>query len=606
MASVKLYSDAVGNYQIQRSNDFGATWVDVYSGSNPEFTEDLVVGEYLYRMKATGADEWSEVKQINIGVKNNPNMDVVDLLSGQTITENTYTSYNNTMGASTAWRTYNSVDVSEFSGESYLLCFYAGIFNGTISNDIVPIVGVYEDNNTVKILELKTPNSNIFDYYYVTIPKGIKLLSFSSRRRLSMTATAFFDNNKPEIKDFSGNVSTVNLPINGMGTSIANNVNSHQSNIFVTDNSDVYIALIGSDTYLKVLKKPSGSAIWETYDFNGKSVNPFGTTARDAHMNYSIMVTKNGFIIISGNMHNHPCKAVISTNANDINSWSSIDYTGGHSQVTYPTFVQNSLKETFAIWRNGGSSSGEIFIAKFNDNTNVFGTRTKIISDTGVGAYKNKVIIDNNDRFHISWCFRNESASGETTSGIWYMYSDNGVSWKKSDETEIALPANRTNTERIYEAIEGSGIINQNSSCVDNDGVYHTVFWQRDNNGRTQIIHTWLYDGVWSSERLTHLIHNEDLSAGSLTGRLLRPQIAYFSQIKKTLAFFNTWENDSKNKITFVDVETKEIFRHNLTIGSSELQGFFKDGKHHLLHGNLSTSNAPEFASVEMYYTVIG
>lgn len=598
-------------YELQVSADYGETWTTIYKGTNLSYKiTDAENGEYQYRYRYIGNgttildSDWKQV-QVNVGARHTP-MSVVDLLEGETMLDNTYTSADNSTGSSSTWRTYNSVDVSDYSSQSYLICFYGGIFNNSVSDTVVPIVAVKEDDSTMKLLELITPNSSTHDYYYVIVPQGVKFLSFTSKKLSgrSMSAEAYFGIDVIK-SNFTQNITTELLPLKAMGTSIANSTNSHQSNVFVTADGDIYIALIGDDTYLRILQKRVGED-WETYSFNGALVNPFGTTSRDAHMHYSIAVSSSGKIVVSGNMHNSPCKAVISVNANDISEWQAIDYSGGQLQISYPTFLLDKEDNLYAFWRNGGSSNGRYFYSKFNPITELFENVTSLISDSVFGVYVNKIAVTDDNEIMIAFGYRNEAGSAETNSGIWFIKSDDGVNWGSMSGTPITLPASSLNSELVYQVAEGDGMVNQNSCCVDNKGIFHLVYWLRDQNNKTQIIHSWYSKGVWSTERLTQFLINIDLSSGGLDGRMLRPQIAYFPSVDKVLAFCNTQEYESKGKVTFVDVQTKEVFtKSGLTIGNCELEGFYHEGKYYFIHGNLSTTNAPEFTSVDMWLSII-
>lgn len=138
-------------------------------------------------------------------------------------------------------------------------------------------------------------------------------------------------------------------------------------------------------------------------------------------------------------------------------------------------------------------------------------------------AYMNHVVVDANDRIHISWTYR-EDPGPEGNQGLYYVYSDDqGVSWYNDAGllvADLSLGQSVTVTSPGIEVFDfpcGSWLVNGGSMAVDSDGNPHIVnqmsavvtsdpsaannhhrhFW-RDSNGQwhdqwitdTQTVHT--------------------------------------------------------------------------------------------------------------------
>nr|EIW5042848.1 hypothetical protein [Klebsiella pneumoniae] len=106
------------------------------------------------------------------------------------------------------------------------------------------------------------------------------------------------------------------------------NMYNYNSAAFIQNNvvkAGGYIYICGNAQGQRpyVFKKSINGGAWSYFDLTNVDGNPLARpTADDSHNAYCMTVTKDGYIIISGNMHADPCRAVISDNPYDINSWS--------------------------------------------------------------------------------------------------------------------------------------------------------------------------------------------------------------------------------------------------------------------------------------------
>ncbi|HHS9743109.1 TPA: BNR-4 repeat-containing protein, partial [Raoultella ornithinolytica] len=141
-------------------------------------------------------------------------------------------------------------------------------------------------------------------------------------------------------------------------------------------------------------------------------------------------VTKDGYLLISGNMHVNACRCIISTNPHDVSSWQAITYTDSE-RVTYPRFVKYPDGTTQAFWREGLSSSGQYYSATFNDTTRLFGTKRQVIqTDLTVNAYEQRLGIDRFGRLHLCFGLRESGAVADSNRGLFYARSsDKGATW---------------------------------------------------------------------------------------------------------------------------------------------------------------------------------
>lgn len=303
------------------------------------------------------------------------------------------------------------------------------------------------------------------------------------------------------------------------------------------------------------------------------------TVPADGHNVLSMVVTKAGYIIITGNMHNNSCRCSISSKPHDITDWKDIDYTSSAS-VTYPRFVSYPDGTTQAFWREGSSGSGSYYSSIFDDETLTFLEKKEIIGEAvsvTSNPYEQRPVVDDDGYLHLCWGYRTSAGNAASNFGLYYAKSkDKGLTWTNSmSDTNYALPLTDANSEKIYDAASNSGYCNQNGACTDLNNYYHTVIWQYDNSGYTQIKHIWFDGSNWNSEFVSDFNFKIELAnIAILDGTLSRPVIAT-TRYGRTYVFYHTTEMDRENEIRAIDVTTSgspvDFVLCNFNIGTQSL-----------------------------------
>ncbi|MDE4670918.1 BNR-4 repeat-containing protein [Klebsiella pneumoniae] len=339
------------------------------------------------------------------------------------------------------------------------------------------------------------------------------------------------------------------------------NMYNYNSAAFIQNNvvkAGGYIYICGNAQGQRpyVFKKSINGGAWSYFDLTNVDGNPLARpTADDSHNAYCMAVTKDGYIIISGNMHVNPCRAVISSNPHDITAWTAITYTDSE-QVTYPRLTTTPAGKTRAFWREGNSQSGQYYSALFNDTTKAFDSKVKIIeTDLTVNAYEQRIGIGLDNSIHMCWGNRVSSAAADGNYGLFYAKSaDNGVTWTNAaGNITYTLPLSESNCEKIADVAINTGYVNQNGGAVDRDGCYHTCLWQNDSDGNIQIDHIWFDGSAWQREQVTSFNFSLDLSGGLLDGSMSRPLIAC-TRYGKTYVFYRTNKGGMEGQVRVIDV----------------------------------------------------
>lgn len=346
------------------------------------------------------------------------------------------------------------------------------------------------------------------------------------------------------------------LPVK-LDTTWLYNSPSYQQNGIVTFGDYQYVVCIAQGRLPNILQRSIYGGPWSRFDLSTIAGNPFASpNAQDGHNSFSIAVTKDGYIVVSGNQHVNNCRCVISNNPHDISAWTAITFTD--STVTYPRFVKYPDGTLQVFWREGGSGAGAYYINTFNDTTRQFGTKKLLISSPdGGNPYEQTICVDKSGVLHVGYGIRIDASSADSNSGLYYAKSaDKGNTFTNAaGTTSYAVPLYPGNSEQPVVIGQGSGYVNQNGACVDLKGYYHTVYWQLDGNGYTQIIHLWWDGTAWHTEPASDFTYTENTSDSLLPGTSSRPLIVC-TRYGKIYVIYRTTEDGLGGQVRAIDVTT--------------------------------------------------
>lgn len=348
------------------------------------------------------------------------------------------------------------------------------------------------------------------------------------------------------------------LPVNMNALWDYNSSPYSQNNIIVSGNYQ-YVIVINASRNPVIMQRNKYGGPWAVFDLSTIAGNPLNApTELDGHNVYSIAVTPSGRITVSGNMHGSAWRGVMSTNAHDITSWAAFDWGNAGTDNTYPGFLTFPDGTLLCYFRRGvrtylsGISSADVL------NSFRFAVGAK--ADGTGGPYNNRWVVDKSGVLHACWGYRMDSGSAGANEGLYYAKSaDKGVTWTNAAGTSSwslsGGSLNDVRSEKIFNAAQGSGYINQNGGCVDNNGYYHTCLTQTDAFGYTQIVHIW-YDGsAWKSEVVSQFTFTMDLSLNLVMNDLSRPVIGC-TPSGRVYIFYHTTEMGRQGQIRAIDVTT--------------------------------------------------
>ena len=331
----------------------------------------------------------------------------------------------------------------------------------------------------------------------------------------------------------------------------------------IEDGEYLYVVVTAEGRLPHIMQRHQYGGVWSVFDLSkvpdliandGSGVLKSPTT-EDGH-NVAVMgITRDGYILVAANHHGNPWRCVISERPHDISAWKRAPFATDSKVVTYPRFARYPDGTLHAFWREGSSGNGVYYGATFNDETMLFNPKTLLIDAQASNPYEQRIVIDDVGTLHLCWGYRTASQDADTNFGLFYAKStDHGKTFTSADGSQhFTLPLSGSNAEKIIDAPAGSGYCNQNGACHDPQNNYHTVIWQYDRDGATQICHIWFDGTQWQRELVSDFNFAVALNVPTLDGSLCRPLI-FCTNLGRLYVAYHTTEMGRQNDIRIIDV----------------------------------------------------
>lgn len=414
-----------------------------------------------------------------------------------------------------------------------------------------------------------------------------------------------------------------------------------QDNVVTTSDGAIYSIFVNESKNVTVTQHLPGDDYCTAVNLGDLPNDPFETGTEwttDAHDFFSLGVTPDGFLHISGNMHAQTlkyCRAPLAT-FSDLNTWTyptalvgpsghrylamvgdhevqdAVDGGAGGSGdihgVTYPTFIRLSNGVLVFVYRWGRSGSGDIYINRWNNTTHAWARVGKAVDeltpDVGDGqnwnAYPQKIVPGDDRDIHYMYMDRN-TGSETTNVGMFYARFTNldGVgafgaqdsagnakvlplvhdpSFAANRHAEVASPTAPTVAFPAPNLLNGGGL------CIDRDGYPHAcISYRADTSSQYQNWHLWRSSTGWHKERITQFggagrNHIFTTPAGEtfIVGTGPGGIVAWNCTPGGTRESFRLSRFDEAGEITY---DTRALYEHGLLrMLIAGGQGFYEDG----------------------------
>lgn len=288
---------------------------------------------------------------------------------------------------------------------------------------------------------------------------------------------------------------------------------SFQQDAIITFNGWQYAVYYSSSRHVAVARREISSESWENLE-----LTDYKQTTDDNHNSISIGVSPaDGRIHLSFDhhtaaLHYRISKAGLLSNPKD-HKWEASLFSEVQSKldgesvtgVTYPRFITAPDSTLVLTVRIGTSGDSDNRIWKYN-NDGTWHNLGQFVEGNYKGgtctAYFHGLKFDKNNKLHAAWCWR-EDGSGEMNHDLLYAYSDDyGATWYNNQNSVIARAGKSFITQdttscKVWTIATSTGLINQESMTLDNQGRVHIL--SRENISQKNIQMHYFRDttGVW-------------------------------------------------------------------------------------------------------------
>ena len=275
----------------------------------------------------------------------------------------------------------------------------------------------------------------------------------------------------------------------------------------VTYNNSQYITYIKSNGRVIVGTRTLPIGAWSLYD-TGHTIEDL----TDAHHTSSIGVDCDGYIHICYDEHGDVLRYRRSNDSENINGFTAYSMTGANeSQVAYPRFFMSNDTLFFA-YRQGDSTTGDLYLNKYNNTTQTWSKlQHEWIDGGGKSIYMDNVATAPNGDLHVSFAWRTYNVGQNIRHANYtHAYSnDSGETWRMENGTAYSMPITRA-AAQCFDCAEDASLICQHHIDVDGNGNPHIAYWK---NGTWQDVggdyhlnywHAWHNGTGWTVTQVTN------------------------------------------------------------------------------------------------------
>lgn len=256
----------------------------------------------------------------------------------------------------------------------------------------------------------------------------------------------------------------------------------------ISDATYQYLAFYDADHRLTVAKRRLGGTEWEF------AVTP-EKVGWDTHNRAVLFQDRDGYLHLTGNMHNDPLNYYRTQAPRDIQAFEAIHTWAGQyeNRVTYPYLLEAADGSLHMMYRHGGSGNGMRLLVHYEEDSQRWvGTGSAFISgmdrEPPCNAYPfGSIHEDGNGVWHIAWCWR-ETPDVVTNFDICYAKSlDNGYTWQRWNGSAYTLPIRPENAEVVEDIAMRSGLMNGGAITTDENGTPYIGYTRFGENEYNQI-----------------------------------------------------------------------------------------------------------------------
>lgn len=238
----------------------------------------------------------------------------------------------------------------------------------------------------------------------------------------------------------------------------------------------------------------------------------------DSHNGVTIAVDREGFVHISGNMHNHPLVYFRTRVPHDISSFERIDRMTGKRETacTYPVFLVRPVGELVFRYRHGLSGDGADYYNIYNCANREWRRLLENPLLDGLGhmsPYAVRPLAGTDGRYHVVYCWR-DTPDVATNHDIGYMRSQDLVRWENAAGEALELPVVPDCRPTLVDPVPVNGGLLNARQRVGFDAMLRSIisYTKFDENGKTQAYCARFADGRWEIRQISNWSYRWELT----------------------------------------------------------------------------------------------
>jgi hypothetical protein len=222
----------------------------------------------------------------------------------------------------------------------------------------------------------------------------------------------------------------------------------------------------------------------------------------NSHNDVTMIVDRDGYLHVSGNMHNVPLIYFRSEKPFDVETLVQIPKMTGKNEnrCTYPEFILGPNKELFFVYRDGGSGDGSQYWNIYDYDTKTWSRLfdTPFFDGQGkMNAYFLSPLLGPDGFYHLTWIWR-DTPDCRTNHNISYGRSRDLKVWENSNGEVYTLPIRLENSGIVDPVPPYGGLLNSLQRIgFDLDGRVIVSYSKYDDAGYFQVYNARLESGEW-------------------------------------------------------------------------------------------------------------
>lgn len=253
----------------------------------------------------------------------------------------------------------------------------------------------------------------------------------------------------------------------------------------VTSGQFQYVCYYDTARNMVIAQRPLTSTNWK------KTILPT-KVGWDSHNYIDMILDKNGFIHVSGNMHGVPLIYFRSEKPENIDAFEKLAMTGKNEErSTYPVFFKDQQGALYFQYRNGGSGDGITYWNKYDAEkkqwSGLFDTPF-FDGEKEANSYMSNPQLGPDGYFYVIWMWR-LTPIANTNHNLSCIRSKDLLHWETMGGKPFSLPAKWSNTQAVVDPVAPwNGLINMSFQINwDKNKIPYISYHKFDRNGTSQV-----------------------------------------------------------------------------------------------------------------------